>query len=231
VKLEIKGRWSGDVLFSFETDKIKIALEAGVKEGAYLGGADLKGADLKGADLKGADLKGAYLKGADLKGADLKGAYLKGAYLKGADLGGADLKGADLEGAYLGGAYLGGADLKGAYLGGADLKGAYLKGACLEIPVLKNPYSSILQAIGSEGCKLDMEDWHKCKTTHCMAGWVVHLAGEKGYELEKKVGETPLAAYLILQKSTPKYIPPNFYSSNDEAMKFIKAQAAKELAK
>ena len=69
MKLEIKHRWNGEVLFSFETDKIKIALEAAVKMGAYL-----EGADLRGADLKGADLEGAYLEGADLEGADLRGA-------------------------------------------------------------------------------------------------------------------------------------------------------------
>ncbi len=103
LKIEIKNRFTGKILFEFEgnNNSVRRTLQRAVGEGA-----DLKGADLEGADLEGADLKGAYLKGAYLKGADLKGAYLKGADLKGADLEGADLEGADLEGADLKGADL-----------------------------------------------------------------------------------------------------------------------------
>ncbi len=43
---------------------------------------------------------------------------------------------------------------------------------------------------------LDMSDWHKCGTTHCIAGWAIHLAGPDGYRLEKEVG--PAAAGVIL---------------------------------
>ncbi len=106
MKIEIKSIYSGSVLFSFQTESLKLALEAGVKSGAYLKGADLNGADLNGAYLKGAYLSGAYLKGANLSGANLSGAHLEGAHLKGADLSGANLSGANLEGAYLKGANL-----------------------------------------------------------------------------------------------------------------------------
>ena len=106
VKIEIKNRITGKVLFELEREdnSVKKTLEEAVKNNAYLGGADLDGADLRGADLRGADLGGAYLGGADLGGADLRVAYLRGAYLRGADLRGAYLRGADLRGAYLGGA-------------------------------------------------------------------------------------------------------------------------------
>ncbi len=30
-----------------------------------------------------------------------------------------------------------------------------------------------------------MKDWHTCETTHCRAGWIVHLAGERGKALEE----------------------------------------------
>jgi len=115
LKIQIKNRWTGSILFEYEKDKntIKETLVEAAK----------KGADLQGADLKGAYLQGAYLKGAYLKGAYLQGAYLQGAYLQDADLQGADLKGAYLQGAYLKGADLQGADLQGAYLQGADLQG------------------------------------------------------------------------------------------------------------
>ena len=107
---EIKHRVSGAILFSLETDSIKLCVEAAIKSKA-----SLYGADLRGADLGRADLRGSYLGGADLRGADLRVAHLRGAYLSWACLRGADLGGADLGGAYLGGAYL-----RGAYLSDAD---------------------------------------------------------------------------------------------------------------
>ena len=123
IKIEIKNRWTGEVLFEYEKkdNTIKDTVVEAVKEGADLSDADLSDANLRGADLRGADLRGA-----DIRGADIRGAYLGGAYL-----GGADIRGADLGGAYLGGANLRGADIRGADLGGADLGGAYLRGAYL----------------------------------------------------------------------------------------------------
>ncbi len=82
--IQIKNRWTDNIIH--EGDYVSI-LEA-------LSGAIKSGANLKGANLEGAYLEGAYLKGAYLEGAYLKGAYLKGAYLKGANLEGA--KDADL---------------------------------------------------------------------------------------------------------------------------------------
>jgi hypothetical protein len=122
--LEIKHRFSGSVLFSLETESLKLCVEAAVKGGANLGGANLDGAYLDGANLGGANLGGANLDGANLGGAYLGGAYLDGANLGGANLGGANLDGANLGGANLGGAYLDGANLGGAYLDGANLGGA-----------------------------------------------------------------------------------------------------------
>ena len=64
MKIEIKHRFSGAVLFAIETDSMRLAVEAAVKSGAYLGGANLGGADLGGANLGGANLGGADLRGA-----------------------------------------------------------------------------------------------------------------------------------------------------------------------
>ena len=71
MKLEITRRYSGSILFAFETESIRAAVEAAVKAGANLTGADLTGADLRGADLTGADLRGAALTDANLTGANL----------------------------------------------------------------------------------------------------------------------------------------------------------------
>lgn len=98
VKIEIKNRWTGSVLFEYEKEDntLKDTVEEAVKQGA-----NLRGADLSGAYLSGANLRGAYLSGANLSGAYLSGVDLRGAYLRGADLSGADLSGAYLRGAYI----------------------------------------------------------------------------------------------------------------------------------
>jgi hypothetical protein len=149
MKIEIKSRWNGSILFAVEADNWRLALEAAVGAKANLRGADLREADLGGANLREANLGGADLREANLREADLGGANLRGANLGGANLGGADLGGANLReanlgwadlreanlreanlgGANLGGANLGGADLREANLGGADLREANMGGA------------------------------------------------------------------------------------------------------
>ena len=111
IKIQIKSRWTGSILFEFKNadNTFKSTLIEAVKNKT---------------DLTGADLRDAYL-----GGADLRDACLREADLRGADLGHADLRGADLAGADLGGAYLGHADLRGADMRSADLHGAYLRGA------------------------------------------------------------------------------------------------------
>ena len=58
IKIEIKNRWTGSVLFEHEKENntIKDTIEKAVERGANLEGADLGGADLGGAYLEGANL-------------------------------------------------------------------------------------------------------------------------------------------------------------------------------
>jgi hypothetical protein len=170
--------------------------------------ADLSGADLRGADLRGAVLRGAVLSGADLSGADLRDAVLSGAVLRGADLRDADLSGADLSGADLSGAVL-----RDAVLSGADLSGAVLRGA-KNLPLIEpipEFRGKLLAAITAEGCKIDMQDWHKCDTVHCLAGWAVttHPQGR----LLESIYRTPTAAALILNACGLDI--PHFYDTSE----------------
>ena len=123
IKIEIKNRWTGSVLFEYEKENniLRDTVEEAIKEGA-----DLEGADLEGANLIEANLEGANLKGANLRGANLAIANLEGAFLRGANLEGANLKRVNLAAANLAIANLEGADLEGAFLKGADLEGAYI---------------------------------------------------------------------------------------------------------
>ena len=141
IKIEIKNRWTGEILFEYEKENntIKDTLVEAVSRGAdlrdaylrdaYLRGADLRDADLCGADLRDANLCGAYLRDANLCDADLRDANLCGADLRDANLRDANLCDADLRDADLRDADLRDADLCGANLCGADLCGADLRDA------------------------------------------------------------------------------------------------------
>ena len=73
MKIEIKSRFSLEVLFSHECEdnSVAITLAAAINAKADLRGADLHGANLYGADLRSADLRSADLRSANLYGADL----------------------------------------------------------------------------------------------------------------------------------------------------------------
>ena len=72
-----------------------------------------------------------------------------------------------------------------------------------------------------------MDSWHTCETTHCMAGWAIHLAGEAGYALEKKVG-SHRAGQLIFDRSTQSC--PHFYAPNARALEDLRRRAGQEQA-
>ena len=164
MKIEIKHRITGTVLFAGEYESWRLAAEAAVRSGANLRGAGLSGADLSRANLSS---------GANLSGANLRGANLSVANLSGADLRGADLSsGANLSGANLSVANLSVADLSGAYLSGADLSGAMIDGKAIHslriFTGLLYPYPvwSVLFADGSRwvrmGCLFhSLDDWEK----------------------------------------------------------------------
>ena len=141
------------------------------------------------ADFSNGDLYGANLRDANLHGANLHGANLRWANLSGADLHGADLHGANLHGA----------DLHGANLYGANLHGANLHGAA-GIPVAVDSGDRLREVAAVATASHDglyMNLWHTCPTTHCIAGWAIHLAGEPGRLLEEVHGPE-LAGRMLL---------------------------------
>lgn len=71
IKIEIKNRWTGNILFEYlsENNTIKKTVSEAIKSEANLRRANLRGANLRRANLCGADLYGADLCGA-------KGAYM-----------------------------------------------------------------------------------------------------------------------------------------------------------
>ena len=161
MKLEIKNRWNGTIIFSHEVESntIAITVKAAVANDADLSGtnlsrANLRGADLSGADLSNANLFGANLSDANLNNADLSDADLSRANLSDANLSLTNLFGTNLSRANLFGANLFGANLSGANLSRADLFGANLFGANLT-PVRDDIWAVLSSAPGEVAALID----------------------------------------------------------------------------
>ena len=183
-----------------------------------LTGADLRGANLTGADLRGANLRRANLRDANLRDANLTGANLRGASLIDANLRDANLTGADLRGANLRGADLRGANLRDANLTGANLTGVLGLAIAADAPQRLRATATAALADGA----LDMTAWHSCSTTHCLAGWLIHQAGEVGRVLEAVVG--PEVAGLMLGGIEAHA---HFYDDNEAATEWLRSVVAR----
>lgn len=94
------------------------------------------------------------------------------------------------------------------------------------IPVIPDIHKAVFAAV-SQPKALDMGAWHTCDTTHCRAGWVVHLAGEAGYALEA-FHNTELAAMLIYRESGYPINPARFHDSGKVAMDDMRKLAGVE---
>jgi hypothetical protein len=179
--------------------------------------ADLTAANLTGANLTGADLSRASLTGANLSRASLTGANLSRASLTAANLTAADLTAANLTAANLTAANLTGANLTGADLTGADLTGA--KG----LPIATDA-ADRLKAVAQAALQpdaLEMRSWHTCGTTHCIAGWAIHLAGEPGRIMESMMG-SEVAGLLLLGTDAHRH----FHDSNEKALEYLRGVVA-----
>ena len=155
------------------------------------------------ADFSNGDLYGANLRDANLHGANLHGANLRWANLSGADLHGADLHGANLSGA----------DLRDANLYGANLHGA------AGIPVAVDSGDRLREVAAVATASHDglyMNLWHTCPTTHCIAGWAIHLAGEPGRLLEEMHGPE-LAGRMLLGHEAALH----FYDDDNDARAWL----------
>jgi hypothetical protein len=98
-----------------------------------------------------------------------------------------------------------------------------------QVPRIPNIHQTILAAVEKPDA-LNMKTWHSCETTHCRAGWVVHLAGEKGRALEQ-ASSTQFAAMQIYHASSKINVSPvRFFETNEVAMADIVRCAAEEKA-
>ena len=173
IKIEIRNRWTGSVVFEYtkEGNTITETVLDAIRRGANLRDANLRDADLYGADLRGADLRDADLRDADLCDANLRDADLRGADLCDADLRCADLCGANLYGADLRGANL--RDAKGCYLS-CPTEGSFIgwKKASGHIVKLRIP----------EDARRSSATGHKCRCDKAYVMEIQNMDGTKATE-------------------------------------------------
>src|SRR5690349_13917122 len=211
--IEIKNRWTGEVIYRSETaDTLREAVFEAIGKKISLRESNLSGSNLSYSNLRGSDLRYSNLSYSNLSGSDLRDSDLSGSNLSGSDLRDSDLSGSNLSYSNLRGSDLRDSDLRDSDLRDSDLRDSNTSPPDVAkeqetarakhptVPVVENLDAKILERI-SGGCALDMSQWHTCETTHCRAGWAITLAGERGVELERRVGPF-VAGRLIYLVST-----------------------------
>ena len=127
----------------------------------------------------------------------------------------ANLRGADLSEANLSGSYL-----RGACLNGADLRRSNLRGA-IGLPIAadaRQRLRAVAMAALADRNALRMISWHTCETTHCIAGWAIHQAGEPGRILEALHGPE-LAGRMLLGHEAAMH----FHDDDDAAKAWLQS--------
>jgi hypothetical protein len=134
MKIEIKHRYSGEIILCGEYESVKDCLEKNRgSDLSYsdLSYSDLSGSDLSYSDLSGSDLSYSNLSGSDLSYSNLSYSNLSGSNLRGSNLSGSNLRGSNLRGSNLRGSNLSGSDLSGSNLSYSNLSGSNLSGSNL----------------------------------------------------------------------------------------------------
>jgi len=124
MKIQIKNRFTGKVIFEVEALNIKIAVELAVKQGSDLRGSNLSYSDLRGSNLRGSNLSCSDLRGSNLRGSNLSYSDLRGSNLRGSNLSCSDLRGSNLSCSDLSGSNLSYSDLRGSDLSCSNLRGS-----------------------------------------------------------------------------------------------------------
>jgi len=124
MKIEIRNRWTNEVIFSHDAEENSIAITVAK---AVQSRSNLSGSDLSGSNLSGSDLSRSNLSGSDLSRSNLSGSDLSGSDLSRSDLSGSNLSGSNLSGSNLSGSDLSRSDLSDSNLSGSNLSGSNLQ--------------------------------------------------------------------------------------------------------
>ena len=132
----------------------------------------------------------------------------------------ANLSRANLSGADFSGADFSGANLIWANLSGADFSGADFSGA-MGLPIATDAPARLLavaQAALASPDALEMDQWHRCETTHCICGWAEHLGGPLANLIIQTQGND-IGGLMLLGVEAHAH----FYSTNEKARAFLQS--------
>jgi hypothetical protein len=154
---------------------------------------DISGLNLSNLSLWSEDFRNSNLRHVDFTGSDLRYTKFSSADLSYANFTNAELSGADLSGAKLEGVI------------GLASKEEEMAEAKRILRILENPANS-----------LDMSDWHRCKTTHCLAGWSCPNEEHPGAEASRKM--PTLAKYFYEDDEREAYAALERVASGQESI-------------
>jgi hypothetical protein len=132
MKIQIKNRWTGAVIYETDAENLGAAVVAAVMAQVNLSGSDLSNSDLRGSNLSDSNLSGSNLRGSNLRGSDLSNSDLRGSDLRDSNLSGSSLRGSDLRGSDLRDSNLRDSNLRDSDLRGSDLRDSNLRDSDLE---------------------------------------------------------------------------------------------------
>ena len=171
MKIEIKNRFTGEVIFSDERENntIKLTVEKAVNLKINLRGSNLSGSNLSGINLSGSDLRGINLRGSNLSGSNLSGINLSGSDLRGINLSDSYCRGSNLSGSNLSDSYCRGSNLSDINLSGINLSGCDFSGCDLSDSNLSG--SNLRFAVGNMSIvfSMQLENWRISFTDEILA--------------------------------------------------------------
>ena len=216
MRIEIKHRVTRAGLYEGEHETVREVLLAGIA-----GGADLGGADLGGANLRDADLRDAYLGGANLRDARNVPASIAAV---------PPVREPETHEQWRARRE---AERKDPLLRVRRNRERALeyRASHPEVPVIEQLSQKMLASVTSAPESFDTGSWHgqtACGTTHCRAGYSVHLAGDAGYALEQSLGGTERAGRAIYLAS--EGFVPHFFGANGPALEDIRRRAEESAA-
>ena len=95
-------------------------------------------------------------------------------------------------------------------------------GHLLPSPALADARIRAVAAAALAPDALSMEFWHACDTTHCIAGWGIHQAGDAGYALQEELGAATAGVVLLGLEAAH-----HFYDSDADARAWLQSKLAR----